>query len=117
MGPVFPSPIKIDFGVENGENSGETMTLSMLYKADKFRPGVNRRNVEVTHDKHAQGAGKESNACNQNIFEVGFEPLRHRGTAPMVHEPARGERDPGRESEETTKERKEEQGAGMQAFE
>ena len=91
VGPVLPSPIKMGFGVENRENRGETMTLSMLYKWDESEPRTNR-NVEVTHDKHAQRTGQEPNACNQNTFELGFELLRHRSAAPAEHEPARGKR-------------------------
>lgn len=51
--PVFPSPIKIGLGVEKRENNGETTTLSMLYRPDECKPGINGRNVKVTHDEHA----------------------------------------------------------------
>ena len=54
MGPVLPPPIKMGFGVENSENSGETMTLSMLYEPDESnRAKIKERNVVVTHDEHA----------------------------------------------------------------
>jgi len=107
VGPVFPPPMKMGFGVESRENSGETMTLSMLWKPEGSEPGVSRRNGEVTHDEHAQGAGQESNTRHQNAFEVSSEPLRHRSAALGKHEPGRrGKREPARESGEIAKDRR-----------
>lgn len=39
-------------GGENRENSGETITLSMLCRPVEFEREM-KRNVETTHDKHA----------------------------------------------------------------
>ena len=89
VGSVFLCLIKMGSGVEDMGNSCEMMILSMLYRPDGFKPEMNRRNVEVTHDEHAKRTGQESNAGNQNAFGVGFEPLRHRGTEPAEGEPAR----------------------------
>ena len=77
VGPVLPSPIKMGFGVENRENSGETITESMLCKPLGCQGGAKGRNLEVTHGKHAQRASQESNTCNQDTFEADFEHWRH----------------------------------------
>jgi len=45
--------MKIGLDVENRENSGETMTLSMLCELNEFKCEIERRNVGATHDKHA----------------------------------------------------------------
>lgn len=34
---VFPSPMRMGFGVKNAESNGETITLSMLCKPGQFK--------------------------------------------------------------------------------
>ena len=89
--------MKIGLGVKIRESSGETMTLSTLCGAGESTRGMEKRNVERTHDEHAQGTSQEPSACYQNRFKVSFVLLWHFNTTPTEHEPERGEKVRGKE--------------------